>query len=109
MLGRTKMLKQTTIPKDMKEHALSLIRDYQHYQIMLGAALVEYFLRKNGYSQPKRDINEEYQPCCYSIKFKSPETFEKHCKSIQHIANLFEVDETKLTEIIEKKGKENEG
>ena len=41
----------------------------------------------------------EYQPCCYAIRSPSrsfPYSLMVHCRSLRHVARLYNVDEQKL-------------
>ena len=67
----------------------------------LEKALEELWLRQTRRSHPKGEFNsrgwwypspEEERPCCREVP-KGPYTLLKHCRTLKHIANLFNVPE----------------
>ena len=74
----------------------------------LDKAAREYLARQARESHPKGEFDnaqrfypsqQEHQDCCDDIRPPSrtyPFSLIKHCRSIEHVANLFEVDVTEL-------------
>ena len=69
-----------------------------HREGTLSVALEEYKTRKDGVAHPDGESDEmgrwypsefETRSCCFRIKENE---LDKHCRSLVHVANLFEVD-----------------
>lgn len=82
----------------------------EDYEVTLEKAAHEYRSRKNRNSHPAGSFDrakrwepdaEEWCSCCASIRSPSkafPYSLMTHCRSLEHVANLFHVDIYNLRE-----------
>jgi len=87
------------------------MKDHKN-QTRLQAALQEYQNRQARASHPDGTFDkaqrwypseEEHQPCCAVIRSPSrawPYTLNKHCRSIEHVAHLYNVDAPALRKLV---------